>query len=73
MNHKINVVFQKHNLDYNTWLPAFLFNRKKQRPAYTVVAASVLLIIYSIRHSMYGSQPDPETGEIIQGWIRILN
>jgi hypothetical protein len=32
-----------------------------------------MLIIYSIPHSMFGSQPDPETGEIIQGWIRILN
>ncbi|WP_372950116.1 hypothetical protein [Mariniphaga sp.] len=54
------------------WLLALLMNRKKERPAYTVVAAIIMLIIYSIPHSMYGSQLDPETGEIIQGWIRIF-
>jgi hypothetical protein len=54
------------------WLLALLMNRKKERPAYTVVAAIVMLIIYSIPHSMYGSQLDPETGEIIQGWIMLF-
>lgn len=54
------------------WLLALLMNRKKERPAYTIVAAVVMLIVYSIPHSMYGSQLDPETGEIIQGWIRLF-
>jgi hypothetical protein len=54
------------------WLLALLMNRKKERPAYTVVAAIIMLIIYSIPHSMYGSQLDPETGEIIQGWIMLF-
>jgi hypothetical protein len=54
------------------WLLALLMNKKKVRPAYTVVAAIVMLIVYSIPHSMYGSQLDPETGEIIQGWIRFF-
>jgi hypothetical protein len=54
------------------WLLALLMNKKKVRPAYTVVAAVVMLIVYSIPHSMYGSQLDPETGEIIQGWIRFF-
>ena len=54
------------------WLIALLMNRKKEQPAYTVVAAIVMLIIYSIPHSMYGSQLDPETGEIIQGWIHLF-
>lgn len=54
------------------WLLAFFMNRNKQRPVYTVVASIVMLIIYSIPHSMYGSQLDPETGEIIQGWIRLF-
>jgi hypothetical protein len=53
------------------WLVALLMNRKKERPVYVVVAAIVMLIVYSIPHSMYGSQLDPETGEIIQGWIRL--
>lgn len=54
------------------WLLAFFMNRKKDRPVYTIVASIVMLIIYSIPHSMYGSQLNPETGEIIQGWIQLL-
>jgi len=54
------------------WLVAYLVNRKKERPVYTVIASIVMLIVYSIPHSMYGSQLDPETGEIIQGWIHLL-
>lgn len=53
------------------WTLAFFMNRKKERPVYTIVASIVMLIVYSIPHSMYGSQLDPETGEIIQGWIRL--
>jgi hypothetical protein len=53
------------------WLLAFFMNRKKERPVYTVVASIVMLIVYSIPHSMFGSQLDPETGEIIQGWIQL--
>jgi len=53
------------------WLIALLMNRKKERPVYVVVAAIIMLIIYSIPHSMYGSQLDPESGEIIQGWIQL--
>lgn len=53
------------------WLLAFFMNRKKERPVYTIVASIVMLIVYSIPHSMYGSQLDPETGEIIQGWIQL--
>ncbi len=54
------------------WLLAFLMNRKKERPVYTIVASIVMLIVYSIPHSMYGSQLDPETGKIIQGWIQLF-
>lgn len=54
------------------WLLAFFMNRKKDRPAYTIVASIVILIVYSIPHSMYGSQLDPESGQIIQGWIQLL-
>lgn len=53
------------------WLLAFFMNRKKERPVYTIVASIVMLIVYSIPHSMFGSQLDPETGEIIQGWIQL--
>ena len=54
------------------WLLAFIMNRKKERPVYTIVASIVMLLVYSIPHSMYGSQLDPETGEIIQGWIQLF-
>ncbi len=54
------------------WLLAFLMNRKKERPVYVIVASVVTLLMYAIPHSMYGSQLDPETGEIIQGWIRLF-
>lgn len=54
------------------WVLAFFMNRKKERPVYTIVASVVMLIVYSIPHSMFGSQLDPETGEIIQGWIQLF-
>ncbi len=67
------------DLTDNKTLVAFLFwtiavsmNLKKERPAYTLVAAVVMLIVYSIPHSLFGSELDPETGEIIQGWINRL-
>ena len=54
------------------WILAFAMNRKQERPLYTVLAAVVMLLVYSIPHSMYGSELDPETGEIIQGWIQLF-
>jgi hypothetical protein len=53
------------------WVLAFFMNRKKERPVYTIVASIVMLIVYSIPHSMFGSQLDPETGKVIQGWIQL--
>jgi len=44
-------------------------NWRKDRPVYTVVAAIVLLLIYSIPHSMFGSQLDYNTGKVMQGMI----
>lgn len=51
------------------WAVAVFFNIKKERPVLTVIAAVLLLLIYSIPHSMFGSQLNPETGEVIQGFI----
>jgi len=53
------------------WVLAFFMNRTKERPVYTIVASIVMLIVYSIPHSMFGSQLDPETGKVIQGWIQL--
>ena len=54
------------------WLLAFAMNRNRKRPVYTIIATIVMLMVYSIPHSMYGSELDPETGEIIQGWIQLF-
>ena len=54
------------------WVLAVAMNWKKSRPAYTVIAAVVLLLIYSIPHSMFGSQLDYNTGTVTQGMIMNL-
>ena len=54
------------------WILAVVKNRKTERPAYILAASIVMLIIYAIPHSMYGSQLDPETGRIIQGMILLF-
>ena len=54
------------------WLLAFIFNHKKERPIMVIIAALVMLAVYSIPHSMFGSELDPETGEIIQGMIFLI-
>ena len=54
------------------WILAIVMNRKKERPVYTILAAVVLLLIYSIPHSMFGSQLDYNTGNVTQGMIMNL-
>lgn len=51
------------------WTFALVSNLKKERPTLIWMAALVILIIFSIPHSMFGSQLDPESGKIIQGII----
>ena len=53
------------------WLAAYLMNRKKTKPAIVVIATCITIIVFSIPHSMYGSELDPETGKIIQGYINL--
>jgi hypothetical protein len=54
------------------WLLAYIMNRKKERPVYTAIAALVLLLIYSIPHSLFGSELNYESGEVTQGFIMNL-
>ncbi len=54
------------------WILAWIMNRKKARPGYTALAALVLLLVYSIPHSMFGSELDYESGEVVQGIILLL-
>lgn len=51
------------------WILAVIMNRKKEKPFYTILAAIVLLLVYSIPHSMFGSELDYSTGQVTQGLI----
>lgn len=51
------------------WILAVVMNRKKERPIYTAIAALVLLLVFSIPHSLFGSQLDYTTGQVTQGFI----
>ena len=51
------------------WFFAVIMNLKKKRPLYMVLAAVVLLLAYSIPHSLFGSELDNDTGIVIQGII----
>lgn len=51
------------------WTLALVANLRRERHWATVLAAVVLLLIYSIPHSLYGSELDYESGKVIQGLI----
>jgi hypothetical protein len=51
------------------WIIAVIMNRKKERPLYTVLAALILLLVFSIPHSLFGSQLNYSTGQVTQGII----
>ncbi|MCB0497798.1 MAG: hypothetical protein KDC79_16775 [Cyclobacteriaceae bacterium] len=54
------------------WLAAVAGNRKKQRPYLTILAAVVGLLVYSIPHSMFGSELDRASGVVTQGMIQFF-
>jgi hypothetical protein len=49
------------------WAVALLANLRKRRPLWIVLAAVMLLVVYSIPHSVMGSELDPATGEVMTG------
>lgn len=55
------------------WILAVAMNYRKKRPVYTIIAAVVLLLIYSIPHSMFGSELDYTTGEIKQAMASYIS
>jgi len=55
------------------WIIAVVMNRKKEKPFYTILAAVVLLLIFSIPHSMFGSELDYASGQVTQGIIMIFS
>ena len=55
------------------WLIAVIGNLKKDRAFLTIIAAVVGLVIYSIPHSMFGSELDRASGEVTQGLIQVFH
>lgn len=53
------------------WLIAMLANRKKENKFWIILASLITLVIFSIPHSMFGSELDYESGTIIQAFIRM--
>ena len=51
------------------WILAVYMNRKKEKPLYVVLAAVVLLLVFSIPHSLFGSELNYESGEVVQGLV----
>ncbi|MFO7852898.1 MAG: hypothetical protein ACQERS_01095 [Bacteroidota bacterium] len=51
------------------WALAVFGNRKQKRPGLTILASFILLLVYTIPHSMFGSELDYESGKVIQGII----
>lgn len=51
------------------WIIAVYSNWNRRKPWITVLAAFMLLLVYSIPHSMFGSELDIATGEVVQGYI----
>jgi hypothetical protein len=54
------------------WILAVVMNRKYNKPGYTALAAFILLIIFSIPHSMFGSELDYASGQVTQGIIMLF-
>ncbi|HEY3388920.1 MAG TPA: hypothetical protein VGK38_05070 [Prolixibacteraceae bacterium] len=51
------------------WLMALEMIRRKSSAFWVILASLVTIVIFLIPHSLYGSQLNPETGKIIQGYI----
>ena len=49
------------------WILAVIMNRKREKPGYTIAAAVILLLVYSIPHSLFGSELDYVSGTVGQG------
>jgi hypothetical protein len=54
------------------WILAVVMNKKRDTRVYTILAATVTLIIFSIPHSMFGSELDYSSGEVTQGIILLF-
>lgn len=51
------------------WLGALLLNRKKDRPVYVAMAAIALLVVFSIPHSLFGSELNYNSMKVVTGMV----
>ncbi|RPH32299.1 MAG: hypothetical protein EHM93_09985 [Bacteroidales bacterium] len=51
------------------WAIAVYFNRNERRPLLSAAAAIVMIIVFSIPHSLRGSELNYETGQVVTGYI----
>jgi hypothetical protein len=54
------------------WGIAVYFNRNEKRPYLSVLAAIIMIVVYSIPHSLRGSELNYETGKVVTGYIPII-
>jgi hypothetical protein len=51
------------------WILAVIMNKRSDRPVYTILAAVILLMVFSIPHSLFGSEFNYASGQVTQGMI----
>jgi hypothetical protein len=51
------------------WILAVVMNKRGDKPFYTVLAAIVLLVVFSIPHSLFGSELNYSSGQVTTGII----
>lgn len=49
------------------WLAAIIINLKNNRPFWIIAASVMLIVVYSLPHSLWGSELNRETGVVITG------
>ncbi len=54
------------------WIVAVWLNHKETRPAISIFAALVTIVVFSIPHSLLGSELNYETGKVVTGFIKTL-
>ena len=54
------------------WGIAISFNWKARRPLISLIAAIVMIIVYSIPHSLRGSELNYDTGKVVTGYIQTV-
>ncbi len=54
------------------WIVAVVLNIKKDRPKLVLIASIVFFLINMIPHSMFGSELNYESGEVVTGMIMML-